>query len=100
MRKAAVLVCSAAAERQVAERKIYAHMPITDISEAGKLTSREEAVAFAYWLAEAVNAHDVAALVGRYADNAVLVSPVFRETVGRDAIAASWEAIFQMFPDW
>ena len=72
----------------------------TEQAEAGRLTDREEAVAFAHWLERAVNAHDVAGLEAGYADDAVLISPVFRETVGRAAIAKSWEAIFQLFPDW
>lgn len=62
--------------------------------------SREQAVAFAKWLENAVNAHDVEALVARYADNAVMISPVFHDIRGRDAIAASWREVFQRFPDW
>jgi len=70
------------------------------VIEGGNPTSRSEALALARWLETAVNAHDVAALTDRYAENAVLISPVFRETVGRAAIRRSWEEIFNRFPDW
>ncbi|HEV2298834.1 MAG TPA: SpoIIE family protein phosphatase [Candidatus Acidoferrales bacterium] len=62
--------------------------------------AREEALAFARLLENAVNTHDVATLVSLYADDAVLISPVFHQVNGRAAIARNWEVIFSTYPDW
>lgn len=62
--------------------------------------TRQEAVKFAAKLGEAVNSHDVSALMNFYAADAVMVSPVFNEVRGREQIARTWETIFARFPDW
>lgn len=62
--------------------------------------SREEAVAFMRKMQEAINAHDVAAIMETYAEDAVLISPVFQRVSGRAAIASSFQTIFETFPDW
>ncbi len=62
--------------------------------------TREEAVEFARQLEGAVNAHDTERILGWYRPDAVMVSPVFGESTGREAIAASWHAVFSAYPDW
>ena len=62
--------------------------------------SRKETVEFARTLGVAVNAHDLACIVDLYADNAVMVSPMFPRVEGRAAIAENWKTIFSTFPDW
>ena len=66
----------------------------------GSSMTRKEALAFASKLANAVNTHDVRTLVSFYAEDAVLVSPVFQQVNGREAIARNWEVIFSTYPDW
>jgi len=62
--------------------------------------TREEAIAFFSRVADAVNRHDKAALLSYYADNATVISPAFHEMHGKEAIAASWDTMFNTFPDW
>lgn len=62
--------------------------------------SREQALAFARTLEKAINAHDVSTLVSFYAEDAVMVSPMFHQVKGREAIAKNWEVIFSTYPDW
>ncbi len=62
--------------------------------------SREAAVALFSRLADAVNRHDKAAILAYYADDAIVISPAFREMHGKEAIAASWDKMFATFPDW
>ncbi|HEV2491049.1 MAG TPA: SpoIIE family protein phosphatase [Candidatus Acidoferrales bacterium] len=69
-------------------------------SQSGGFMSREEALAFARILENAVNSHDVGTLANLYAKDAVLVSPVFHEVHGRAAIERNWEVIFSTYPDW
>jgi steroid delta-isomerase-like uncharacterized protein len=69
-------------------------------SQSGGFMTREDALAFARLLENAVNAHDVSTLVSLYADDAVLVSPVFHQVNGRAAITRNWEVIFSTYPDW
>ena len=61
---------------------------------------QEEAIALVHRFSEAVNAHDVDALLDFYAINAVTTSPVYGEICGRAAIRDSWNTIFTLFPDW
>lgn len=49
---------------------------------------------------DALNRHDVAALTAMYADDAVLISPMFDAVRGRQAIAESFVRLFQVFPDY
>jgi steroid delta-isomerase-like uncharacterized protein len=49
---------------------------------------------------DALNRHDVAGLAALYAEDAILESPMFRTVVGRQAIAASFEKLFVLFPDY
>ncbi|ODS51942.1 MAG: hypothetical protein ABS36_19455 [Acidobacteria bacterium SCN 69-37] len=49
---------------------------------------------------DALNRHDVTALAGMYADDAVLVSPMFQTVRGRRAIAESFVRLFEVFPDY
>ena len=43
---------------------------------------------------------DAAALAADYGDDAVVTSPMFPRAEGRDAIQASFEKLFRIFPDW
>ena len=67
---------------------------------AGGSLSRKEALSFAQALGKAINAHDINTLVSFYAEDAVMVSPMFHQVNGRDAIAKNWEVIFSTYPDW
>jgi len=49
---------------------------------------------------EALNRHDVAGLAALYAENAVLESPMFSTVRGRAAIRASFDSLFELFPDY
>ena len=49
---------------------------------------------------DALNRHDVGALKSFYADDAVVDSPMFDTVRGRDAIGASFERLFALFPDY
>ena len=49
---------------------------------------------------DALNRHDVPALLRLYADDAVLESPMFDTLRGRAAIGASFERLFTIFPDY
>lgn len=49
---------------------------------------------------EAINRHDGAALEAIYADDAVLVSPMFDTVRGSRAIRESFERLFAIFPDY
>jgi serine phosphatase RsbU (regulator of sigma subunit)/ketosteroid isomerase-like protein len=62
--------------------------------------SREETLALARQLIEAANRHDPAGLMDCYAEDAVVVSPVFAEVHGRAAIGATWETTFATLPDF
>jgi len=75
-------------------------MPSANPGLAGGSLSREQALAFARSLENAVNTHDVSSLVSLYADDAVLISPVFHQVTGRAAIKQNWEVIFSTYPDW
>jgi len=62
--------------------------------------SREETLALVRQLIEAANRHDPAGLMDCYAEDAVVVSPVFAEVHGRAAIGATWETTFATLPDF
>lgn len=49
-------------------------MRVTTPGQAGGFISREDAVAFLRQIQDAINAHDVAAIMDLYADDATLVS--------------------------
>jgi steroid delta-isomerase-like uncharacterized protein len=49
---------------------------------------------------DALNRHDVPALVALYAEDAVLFSPMFETVSGRDGIGRSYEQLFTIFPDY
>ena len=49
---------------------------------------------------DALNRHDVAALAAMYAEDAELISPMFRTVQGRCAIAESFVRLFEIFPDY
>jgi len=62
--------------------------------------NRNEAVQLIRELEAAANAHDTPRLMGLYADNAVLVSPVWGEVRGREFVEKTWRETFSLFPDW
>jgi phosphoserine phosphatase RsbU/P len=62
--------------------------------------ARDQAVALAKQLVEAVNAKDLGSLLAMYADDAVALSPVVGEMRGISAIADWWKRTFALFPDW
>ena len=49
---------------------------------------------------EALNNHDVPALMAMYADDAVAVSPIYHTLRGRPAIQDSFENLFSLVPDY
>lgn len=49
---------------------------------------------------EAMNGHDVPALMAMYAEDAVAVSPIFHTLKGRPAIQESFESLFALVPDY
>ena len=49
---------------------------------------------------DALNRHDVASLMALYAEDAVLVSPMFATVHGRTAIGATFERLFAIVPDY
>ncbi len=49
---------------------------------------------------DALNRHDVATLVSLYADDALIVSPMFDTVRGGPAIRRSFERLFDIFPDY
>lgn len=61
--------------------------------------SREETLALVRQLLDAANRHDAVRLMDCYAENAIVMSPVFGEVRGRAAIGATWETTFATLPD-
>ena len=49
---------------------------------------------------DALNSHDVAALMSFYAEDTVAVSPMFLTLRGREAIRRSFENLFELAPDY
>jgi sigma-B regulation protein RsbU (phosphoserine phosphatase) len=49
---------------------------------------------------DALNRHDVAALMPMYAESAVVTSPMFRTVHGRPAIEEAFRALFTLWPDY
>lgn len=70
------------------------------VSDQAGGISREDAVALVRQLQNAQNAHDTSRLIDLYAEDAVVVSPVFKTVSGRAAIANAWDVMFSTFPDW
>lgn len=62
--------------------------------------TRTEVRTFLQQHQEALNRHDVGALAAMYAEDALLESPMFDTTRGRDAIARSFVRLFEVFPDY
>jgi steroid delta-isomerase-like uncharacterized protein len=62
--------------------------------------TRNEARRFLSHHKDALNLHDVPTLMSLYAEDAVLVSPMFQTVNGRDAIGHSFERLFAIFPDY
>jgi steroid delta-isomerase-like uncharacterized protein len=65
--------------------------PTEHRQQAGELLRRHQ---------DALNRHDVPALVALYSDDAVLISPMFETVTGREAIGRSFERLFTIFPDY
>ncbi len=61
---------------------------------------RDEAIRLLRRHHEALNRHHVRDLMTMYADNAVVISPMFRTVSGRAAIGRSFEQLFTLFPDF
>ena len=49
---------------------------------------------------DALNSHDIDALMAFYADDAVVVSPMFTMVRGREAVRKSFENLFALAPDY
>lgn len=62
--------------------------------------TREDAVAFFERRAECYRQRDSAALAGTHAPDGIVQSPIFPDIKGRDAIDASYQKLFSIFPDW
>ncbi len=60
---------------------------------------REEALVLVRRLTEAAAQQDIQGLTAFYAHDAVVVSPIFGEVRGRDAIAATWGSLFSTLSD-
>jgi phosphoserine phosphatase RsbU/P len=60
--------------------------------------SREKARALALRLLEGVARRDLPQVVSCYAEEAVMISPLFGDQRGRAAIEATWERLFSQFP--
>ncbi len=61
--------------------------------------SHEEALRLVQRLTDAAATRDVSRVIEFYASDAVVVSPVFGEVSGRDAIAATWKTLFSTVAD-
>jgi predicted ester cyclase len=61
---------------------------------------REEAIEFVIGLLSAARRGDIARLCEYYADDAVIVSPLFGEIHGIQAIGATWHTLFTTAPDF
>lgn len=62
--------------------------------------TREEVSALLRQHQQALNDHDVAALMTLYAEDAVVTSPMFNTIRGRAAIEGAFEALFKLWPDY
>ncbi|MBV8207708.1 MAG: SpoIIE family protein phosphatase [Acidobacteria bacterium] len=74
-------------------------MAASDMHPSG-FASRSELVTFMMRLRDLISSHDLNGLLECYAENAVMISPVFGEVKGLEAIARSWHTIFANYPDW
>ena len=62
--------------------------------------TREEASGLISRYHDALNAHDVDTLASFYADDAVVISPMFSRLSGRPAIRESFDNLFRLAPDY
>ena len=62
--------------------------------------TRDDAVKFFTLQQTAWSARDPESLARDYTDDGTILSPIFRTVQGKDAIRQSFDALFQMFPDW
>ncbi len=62
--------------------------------------TRDEILAFLSKQRESWQRRDPVALARDHAEHGTVVSPIFSKIQGRDTIRASYESLFQSFPDW
>lgn len=62
--------------------------------------TRDEIVAFLESRLEAWRDRDSEVLAAGHAPDGIVISPMFTTIKGREAIAASYDALFRAFPDW
>jgi serine phosphatase RsbU (regulator of sigma subunit) len=62
--------------------------------------THKEARALIHRFHDALNAHDVDSLTALYAEDAVVVSPMFSTLTGRAAVRQSYEDLFRLAPDY
>jgi steroid delta-isomerase-like uncharacterized protein len=62
--------------------------------------TRQEIIAFFDERQKLWTTRDAQALAGTHAADGVVHSPMWRERVGREAIADSYVSLFETFPDW
>jgi steroid delta-isomerase-like uncharacterized protein len=67
---------------------------------AGGTMTRQEIIAFFDERQKHWSVRDSARLAAAHAEDGVVISPMWRERVGRQAIADSYESLFETFPDW
>ncbi len=61
--------------------------------------TRDQATAFVTRYMHSWKAHDVCSLAELYAADAIVISPIFGQLCGRQAIANSYRQCFAAFPD-
>jgi len=64
------------------------------------IPTRHEVTALLRRHEQALNQHDVGALMPMYADDAVVTSPMFNTVRGRDGIEEAFVALFKLWPDY
>lgn len=62
--------------------------------------TRQEIIAFFEARQKDWTARDAVALANAHAIDGVVISPMWHERVGREAIADSYRSLFETFPDW
>jgi predicted ester cyclase len=62
--------------------------------------TRDAMLAFCDRRVEAWKRRDPAALAADHAERGTVLSPIFSNIAGRNAIEKSYESLFQSFPDW
>ena len=66
----------------------------------GVVMTRQEILAFFEQRQKHWAARDATALANAHAVDGIVISPMWRERVGREAIADSYRSLFETFPDW